>query len=104
MFVGFITFDFSDREQAKRPLYFLILATALLLMIMRWKRMAEYFPPLAILFAAFTLENYWRGRAVFTRLPDDVLEDLQPFLDPHETAAGKKETQQEETGQVIQAA
>src|SRR2546423_14922376 len=61
MFVGFITFDLSDREQAKRPLYFLILATALLLMIMRWKRMAEYFPPFAIIFAAFTLENYWLG-------------------------------------------
>jgi hypothetical protein len=104
MFVGYVTLDFSDRERAKRPLYFMILSTALLLMILRWKRFAEYFPPFAIMFAAFTLENYWRGRAVFTRLPDEVLEDLQPFLDRHETAAAKKETRHEETWQFIKAA
>jgi len=104
MLVGYVTLDFSDRERLKRPLYFLMLASALLLMILRWKRFAEYFPPFAILFAAFTLENYWRGRAVFTRLPEHVLEDLQPFLDRQETASAKKESRHEEAWQFIKVA
>jgi hypothetical protein len=97
MLIGYLAFDGSDRKRAQRPLYFLILSTLLLLMTMRWKRFAEYFPPFAILFAAFTLENFWRGRAVFTHLPEFVMEDLQPFLDRHETAATAKETKSEET-------
>jgi hypothetical protein len=64
MLVGYIAFDFSDRKRAQRPLYFLIFATGLLLMNARWKRFAEYFPPFAILFAAFSLESFWQGRAV----------------------------------------
>ena len=103
MLVGYIAFDFSDRKRAQRPLYFLILSTALLLMIARWKRFAEYFPPFAILFAAFTLESFWRGRAVFTHLPDDVLEDLQPFFDRQETAAAKKESKSDENWQLLKA-
>jgi hypothetical protein len=66
-------------------------------MTARWKRFAEYFPPFAILFVAFTLESFWRGRAVFTHLPEYVMEDLQPFLDRPETAVNAKETRNEET-------
>ena len=103
MLVGYIAFDFSDRKRAQRPLYFLILSTALLLMIARWKRFAEYFPPFAILFAAFTLESFWRGRAVFTHLPQDVLDDLQPFLDRQDTAAADKEKKSENNWQLLKA-
>ena len=95
MLIGYLAFDTGDRKRAERPLYFLILATLLMLMTARWKRIAEYFPPFAILFAAFTLEQFWRGRAVFTHLPDDVLEDLQPYLDRHETTATAKELKQQ---------
>jgi hypothetical protein len=97
MLIGYLAFDGSDRKRAQRPLYLLILSTLLLLMTARWKRFAEYFPPFAILFAAFTLENFWRGRAVFTHLPQDVMEDLQPFLDRQEPAATAKEIRSEET-------
>jgi len=97
MLIGYLAFDGTDRKRSQRPLYFLILSTLLLLMTARWKRFAEYFPPFAILFVAFTLENFWRGRAVFTRLPEFVMEDLQPFLDRHETAATAKEIKSEET-------
>ena len=38
------------------------------------------------------LEQFWRGRAVFTRLPDAVLEDLQPFLDRQEPTATRERT------------
>jgi hypothetical protein len=103
MLVGYITFDFSDRKRAQRPLYFLILATALLFMIARWKRFAEYFPPFAILFAAFTLENYWRGRAVFTQLPKFVMDDLQPFFDREETAAAREKSKQQRTWDLVKA-
>jgi hypothetical protein len=104
MLVGYIAFDGSDRKRAQRPLYFLILSTGLLLMTARWKRFAEYFPPFAILFAAFTLEAFWRGRAVFTHLPDDVMEDLQPFLDRQQPATTAKESESEETWKWIKAA
>jgi hypothetical protein len=96
MLAGYITFDWSDKKRSQRPLYFLILSTVLLLMIARWKRYAEYFPPFAILFAAFTLESFWRGRAVFTRLPDEVLLDLQPFLDRPAAAFVQPETKKHE--------
>ncbi len=103
MLVGYITFDWSERKRAQRPLYFLIFATTLLLMIARWKRFAEYFPPFAILFAAFTLESLWRGRAVFTHLPQDVMADLQPFLDREDAAAVKKEEKEKENWRLIKA-
>jgi hypothetical protein len=104
MFVGYIAFDGADRKQSQKPLYLLIFSTALLVMNMRWKRFAEYFPPFAILFAAFTLEQFWRGRAVFTRLPEEVLEDLQPFLDRQETTVVAKEQRNEETWRIVKIA
>lgn len=103
MLVGYLTFEWSDRKRAERPLFFLILSTALLLMTARWKRFAEYFPPFAILFAAFALEEFWRGRAVFTRLPDEVMEDLQPFLDRQQPAEAAKEEKHEQTWKIIKA-
>lgn len=97
MVVGYLVFDPNDRKRSQKPLYFLVLATVLLLINLRWKRFAEYFPPFAVIFAAFSLEQFWRGRAVFTRLPDAVLEDLQPFLDRQEPAALAKQHSQEES-------
>jgi hypothetical protein len=104
MVVGYLAFDSSDRKRSQKPLYFLVLATVLLLMNLRWKRFAEYFPPFAILFAAFAVEQLWRGRAVFTRLPDAVLEDLQPFLDRQEPTVLAKEHRQEETWRTVKIA
>ena len=104
MIVGYIAFEGSDRKRSQKPLFFLILATALLVMNLRWKRFAEYFPPFAIIFVAFTLEQFWRGRAVFTHLPDDVLEDLQPFLDRQELTVVAKEHQQQDIWRIIKIA
>jgi hypothetical protein len=103
MLAGYVAFDFSDRKRAQQPLYFLILSTALLLMNARWKRFAEYFPPFAILFAAFTLENFWRGRALFTRLPDHVMEDLRPFFDREDTAEAAREKKAESNWELLKA-
>ncbi|HKP39043.1 MAG TPA: hypothetical protein VJT71_19450 [Pyrinomonadaceae bacterium] len=104
MLVGYVAFDFNDRKRSQKSFYFLMLSTALLLMNMRWKRFAEYFPPFAILFAAFTLEQFWRGRAVFTHLPDDVLEDLQPFLDRQEPTLIAKARKSDEAWRIIKLA
>jgi len=104
MLVGYIAFDFNDRKRSQKSFYFLILSTALLLMNLRWKRFAEYFPPFAILFAAFTLEQFWRGRAVFTHLPDDVLADLEPFLDRQEPTMIAKARKSDEAWRIIKLA
>jgi hypothetical protein len=47
----------GDRVRAQRPLYFLLLSTALLLMAIRSARFMEYWPPFAILFGAFALQG-----------------------------------------------
>ena len=86
MVTGYIAFDGRERKRSQQPLFFLVFSTVLMLMTARWKRFAEYFPPFAILFAAFALRQYWLGRSVFSRLPDDVMEDLQPFLDRNESS------------------
>jgi hypothetical protein len=94
MLTGYLAFDGRDRQRSQQPLFFLIFSTVLMLMTARWKRFAEYFPPFAVLFAAFSLQQFWLGRAVFSRLPDEVMEDLQPFLDrseSSETAAASRE-------------
>jgi hypothetical protein len=82
MVVGYVAFEPSERRRAHYPLFFLLFSTALLIMTARWKRMAEYWPPFAIMFAAFSLQPWLQGfRSYLTRLPPDVLEELKPFLD-----------------------
>jgi hypothetical protein len=85
MVVGYIAFDPSDRKRAAHPLFFLIFSTALMIMTARWKRIAEYWPPFAVMFSAFALQPWLVGvRSSLTGLPTDLLEELQPFLDRKE--------------------
>ena len=82
MVVGYLAFDPADRKRAHHPLFFLVLATVLMIMTARWKRIAEYWPPFAVMFAAFSLQPWLQGtRSTLTRLSTDVLDELQPFLD-----------------------
>ena len=82
MFVGYITFEPSERRRGHSAIFLLLFSTALMVMTARWKRIAEYWPPFAILFAAFSLKPWLEGyRPYLTRLPADVLEELKPFLD-----------------------
>jgi hypothetical protein len=88
MVVGYIAFDPGDRRRAQYPLFFLLLATALMIMTARWKRIAEYWPPFAVLFAAFSLQPWVSGvRSYLARLPADVMEELKPFLDREDSWA-----------------
>jgi len=93
MLVGFIAFEPSERRRGHYPIFFLLFSTALMIMTARWKRIAEYWPPFAILFAGFSLKPWLEGfRPYLTRLPPDVLEELKPFLD-REVPAPEKENE-----------
>src|SRR5687767_212724 len=82
MLVGYVYFEPSERRRGQHPIFFLLLATALMIMTARWKRIAEYWPPFAVLFAGFSLKPWLKGyRPYLTRLPAEVLEELKPFLD-----------------------
>ena len=90
MVIGYIAFDPGDRRKAQYSLFFLLLSTALMIMTARWKRIAEYWPPFAVMFAAFSLQPWLEGvRSYLTRLPRDVLEELKPFLDREDSWATK---------------
>src|SRR5215216_873595 len=85
MLAGYISFEPSERKRAHYPIFFLLLSTALMIMTARWKRIAEYWPPFAILFAGFSLKPWLQGLHPYPRrLPPDVLEELQPFFDREE--------------------
>ena len=82
MLVGYIAFEPSEHRRAHYPIFLLLFSTALMIMTARWKRIAEYWPPFAILFAGFSLQPWLEGfRPYLTRLPADILEELKPFLD-----------------------
>lgn len=92
MVIGYLAFDPGDRKRAHHSLFFLLFATALMIMTARWKRIAEYWPPFAVMFAAFSLQPWIAGaRSAFTNLPTDVMDELQPFLDRDELAVSSKE-------------
>ncbi|MDQ1613130.1 MAG: hypothetical protein QOG00_3061 [Pyrinomonadaceae bacterium] len=82
MFAGYVAFNWQDRKRAARPLFFLVFSTILLVVNARWRRFAEYWPPFAVLFAAFTLQLVFeRARTAYGHLPADVLDELEPYLD-----------------------
>src|SRR5437868_13136983 len=56
MVAGYIAFKDSAKKGQQRALFLLLFSTLLMVVNMRWRRFAEYFPPFAVLFAAFALE------------------------------------------------
>lgn len=92
MIVGYVSFDPSDRQRSHHPLFFLIFATVLMIMTARWKRIAEYWPPFAVMFSAFALQPWLQGaRSSLTGLPKDMLDELQPYLDRSQSGPITKE-------------
>jgi len=82
MIVGYVTLDPSERKRGHHSLFFAIFATVLLVLMARWRRMAEYWPPFAVMFAAFSLQPWFEGtRSILGRLPHDIMEELKPFFD-----------------------
>ncbi|HLL14129.1 MAG TPA: hypothetical protein VK388_03550 [Pyrinomonadaceae bacterium] len=82
MFAGYVAFNWQDRKRAAHALFFLVFSTILLIANARWRRFAEYWPPFAILFAAFSLQLVFaRARTAYGALPADVMDELEPYLD-----------------------
>jgi hypothetical protein len=97
MVAGYIAFDSTDKNRAQKPLFFLVFSTVLLLMNARWRRSVEYWPPFAVIFAAFAIQALIdRARSSVGRLPSDVIEELQPYLDAH---TGREEIKAEQSKQ-----
>jgi hypothetical protein len=97
MFAGYIAFRWDERDEIQRALFFLVFSTGLLIVNARWRRFAEYWPPFAVLFAAFSWQPLLASaRAKLNELPANVLDDLQPFLDRHERAETAEGTKQQD--------
>jgi hypothetical protein len=85
MIVGYAAYDSADRKRAARPLFFLFFSSVLMIASFRSRRWVEYWPPFAVLFAAFSLKPLLEGaRSAIGRLPGELMEELRPFLDRHE--------------------
>lgn len=56
MVAGYVAFKNSETKAGQRALLLLLFSTFLMVVNMRWRRFAEYFPPFAVLFAAFALD------------------------------------------------
>ncbi len=97
MLIGYIAFEPGERKRSHYPLFFLLLSTALMILTARWKRIAEYWPPFAVMFAAFSIQPWVEGtRSMLTRLPNEVLAELEPFLDREKRALSIKKTETHE--------
>jgi hypothetical protein len=82
MVVGYVALEPAERKRGHYPLFFALFSTLLLILVLRWRRIAEYWPPFAVMFAAFSLQPWLEGiRSSLTRLPNDIMEELEPFFD-----------------------
>ncbi|MBK7709314.1 MAG: hypothetical protein IPN69_22150 [Acidobacteria bacterium] len=79
MLIGYILFAPKKGKLPEKASFFLMFVTILLMSQFRSKRFAEYFPPFAILFAAFSWKEF-RTPAT-AELPEDFRRDIEPFLD-----------------------
>ena len=81
MFVGYVLYRPDERRLDEKSTFFLALATVFCVWIFQQKRIAEYFPPLAILFVAFTWQAFSAIRRNAPVLPEEFRRDLAPYLD-----------------------
>jgi hypothetical protein len=79
MLIGYILFMPKNGKLPEKATFFLVFVTILLASQFRSKRFAEYFPPFAILFAAFS----WQAFLVrdVLQLPEEFKKDIEPYLD-----------------------
>mgnify|MGYP000512923677 FL=1 len=79
MLIGYILFVPKRGSVPEKAAFFLTFATILLAAQFRSKRFAEYFPPFAILFAAFAWDAFTAPKTA--ELPDEFKRDIDPYLD-----------------------
>lgn len=98
MTVGYVCFRRLDKKLSARSLYFLILSTVLMIATFHSRRFVEYWPPIAVLFAAFSIQAMLAAIKVVlpSKLPDEFMRDLSPYLDhPGTVDIDKKEQQKQ---------
>lgn len=83
MLIGYVLFMPRGGKLPEKATFFLMFVTILLAAQFRSKRFAEYFPPFAILFAAFSIQAF--AQRPKHELPEDVLREIEPFLDVDKT-------------------
>ena len=74
-FVGVAAFNYRKRARDVKPLFFLMVSAMLLVMAFKSRRFIEYWPPFAVLFAAFTISPRLEeiDRSWFRRETDRVI-------------------------------
>ena len=79
MILGYIWFVPRRAALPEKAAFFLAFVTILLAAQFRSKRFAEYFPPFAILFAAFAWTSFREPRVA--ELPEEFQREIDPYLD-----------------------
>ncbi len=79
MLIGYILFAPRSGKLPEKAAFFLGLVSLMLFSQLNSKRYAEYFPPFAILFAAFAWSAFIEPKAV--ELPEEFQRDIDPYLD-----------------------
>ena len=79
MLIGYILFMPKNGKLPEKATFFLMFVSILCAAQFRSKRFAEYFPPFAVLFAAFS----WQAFLVpnLLQLPEDFKREIEPYLD-----------------------
>lgn len=85
--IGYILFTPRDGKLPEKSTFFLMFVTVLLASQFRSKRFAEYFPPFAILFAAFSMQAF--KVPYLLQLPEDFKKEIEPYLDAENKAPKK---------------
>lgn len=79
MLIGYILFMPREGKLPEKATFFLMFVTVLLAAQFRSKRFAEYFPPFAVLFVAFSWQAFIAPSK--PELPEDFKRDIEPYLD-----------------------
>jgi len=79
MLIGYILFMPKNGKLPEKATFFLMFVSILLAAQFRSKRFAEYFPPFAILFAAFSWRAFQEPTAL--QLPEEFRKEIEPYLD-----------------------
>ncbi|MBX3244794.1 MAG: hypothetical protein KF685_10090 [Acidobacteria bacterium] len=83
MIVGYVLFVPRNGKLPEKATFFMVFVTILLAAQFRSKRFAEYFPPFAILFAAFSWQAFTAKKVA--ELPAEFARDMEPYLDAEKT-------------------
>ncbi|MGB7200997.1 MAG: hypothetical protein WBD16_01880 [Pyrinomonadaceae bacterium] len=79
MLIGYILFVPRGGKLPEKATFFLVFTSILLAAQFRSKRFAEYFPPFAILFAAFAWQAFTTKQSA--ELPEEFQRDIEPYTD-----------------------